>query len=98
MVIFNSGYKISIFVYIYKSSTCTSTKYLIGETYFPIIRNHVKKKSLPPHPNIVDMWGAFVDPMPCLSDSLTEYPAALPERFNPKGIGRNMTMFLVMKK
>ncbi|KAL5013746.1 hypothetical protein ScPMuIL_008016 [Solemya velum] len=60
--------------------------------------NHVKKKSLPPHPNIVDMWGAFVDPMPCLSDSLTEYPAALPERFNPKGIGRNMTMFLVMKK
>ncbi|KAL4221655.1 positive regulation of cristae formation [Mactra antiquata] len=60
--------------------------------------NKVRKKSLPPHSNIVEMWGVFVDPVPHLPDSLLNYPAALPSRINPDGIGRNMTMFLVMKK
>ncbi|XP_060584840.1 serine/threonine-protein kinase Pink1, mitochondrial-like isoform X2 [Ruditapes philippinarum] len=58
----------------------------------------VRKKRLPPHPNIVEMWGVFVDPVPHLPDSLLNYPAALPARINPHGIGRNMTLFLVMKK
>lgn len=58
----------------------------------------VRKKCLPPHPNIVEMWGVFVDPVPRLPDCLLNYPAALPARINPQGIGRNMTMFLVMKK
>lgn len=60
--------------------------------------NRVRKKRLPPHPNIVEMWGVFVDPVPRLPDGLLNYPAALPARLNPDGIGRNMTMFLVMKK
>lgn len=60
--------------------------------------NRARKKRLPPHPNIVEMWGVFVDPVPHLPDSLLNYPAALPARLNPQGIGRNKTLFLVMKK
>ncbi|KAK3602424.1 hypothetical protein CHS0354_022211 [Potamilus streckersoni] len=60
--------------------------------------NKVKKKSLPQHPNIVSMWGVFVDPFPQLPEGKEHYPAALPKRLNPDGIGRNQTLFLVMKK
>ena len=62
-------------------------------------RSHPKKKRrLPPHPNIVDMLGAYVDEVPALPEGYAEYPDALPYRLNPDGCGRNQTMFLVMKK
>ncbi|OWF55383.1 serine/threonine-protein kinase PINK1, mitochondrial-like [Mizuhopecten yessoensis] len=60
--------------------------------------NRVRLKSLPGHPNIVEMLGVFVDPLPDLPGALDNYPAALPQRLNPQGLGRNQTMFLVMKK
>ncbi|XP_052219122.1 serine/threonine-protein kinase Pink1, mitochondrial-like isoform X1 [Dreissena polymorpha] len=58
----------------------------------------VRKKKLPPHPNIVTMLGLFVDQVPNLLDNVLNYPAALPQRIHAEGIGRNMTLFLVMKK
>ncbi|CAG2188266.1 PINK1 [Mytilus edulis] len=63
-------------------------------------RNRVRLKSLPQHPNIVDMIGAFVDPfnVPQLSVAMETYPAALPKRLYSSGLGRNMTMYIVMKK
>ncbi|XP_033763428.1 serine/threonine-protein kinase PINK1, mitochondrial-like [Pecten maximus] len=61
-------------------------------------RNRVRLKSLPGHPNIVEMLGVFVDPLPDLPGALDNYPAALPKRLNPQGLGRNQTMFIVMKK
>lgn len=60
--------------------------------------NHVKKKRLKPHPNIVAMGQVFVDSVPVIKDAMEEYPSALPERLNPEGLGRNKTLFLVMKK
>lgn len=60
--------------------------------------NRVRLKSLPGHPNIVEMLGVFVDPYPDLPGALDNYPAALPQRLNPYGLGRNQTMFIVMKK
>ncbi|CAH1707584.1 serine/threonine-protein kinase Pink1, mitochondrial isoform X1 [Aphis gossypii] len=53
---------------------------------------------LPPHPNIVMMHLCFADYVPELIDSHTLYPQALPTRINPEGYGRNMSLFLVMKK
>ena len=58
----------------------------------------VRKKKLPPHSNIVTMWGLFVDQVPNLPDNVLNYPAALPQRIHAEGIGKNMTLFLVMKK
>ncbi|KAK3106120.1 hypothetical protein FSP39_013147 [Pinctada imbricata] len=61
--------------------------------------NRVRLKNLPPHPNIVDMVGMFVDPVPGgLGHALENFPHALPPRLNPEGLGRNMTLFVVMKK
>lgn len=59
---------------------------------------HVRKKKLKYHPNIVEIWGMFVDDIPDLPDSLMEYPDALPQRLNPDGFGHNKTMFLIMKR
>lgn len=53
---------------------------------------------LPPHPNIVEMPCVFVDRIPLLEDSMKLYPDALPARLNPRGYGRNMSMFCVMKR
>ncbi|KAK7073377.1 Protein tyrosine kinase [Halocaridina rubra] len=53
---------------------------------------------LPPHPNIVEMPCVFVDRIPFLEDSMTLYPDALPTRLNPRGYGRNMSLFCVMKR
>ena len=50
------------------------------------------------HPNIVKMHLAFSDYVPHLSDSMELYPSALPSRINPNGYGRNMSLFMVMKK
>ncbi|XP_078697693.1 serine/threonine-protein kinase PINK1, mitochondrial-like [Branchiostoma floridae x Branchiostoma belcheri] len=60
--------------------------------------NRVKKKRLPPHPNIIEMLTVFTDTVPLLPDAMQNYPAALPTRFNPEGFGRNMTLFIVMKR
>ncbi|XP_068202364.1 serine/threonine-protein kinase Pink1, mitochondrial [Palaemon carinicauda] len=53
---------------------------------------------IPPHPNIVEMPCVFVDRIPLLEDSMKLYPDALPSRLNPRGYGRNMSMFCVMKR
>jgi serine/threonine protein kinase len=57
-----------------------------------------KKQRLKPHPNILRIECAFVDEVPYVADSLDHYPASLPTRYNPEGCGRNMTLFLIMKK
>lgn len=57
-----------------------------------------KSISLPAHPNIVTMYSAFCDQIPNLKFSSTLYPMALPPRINPSGYGRNMSLFLLMKR
>ncbi|XP_058062944.1 serine/threonine-protein kinase Pink1, mitochondrial [Anopheles bellator] len=57
-----------------------------------------KTNFLPPHPNVVEMYGVFCDQVPDLSMSTTLYPMALPQRLNPQGYGRNMSLFLLMKR
>lgn len=54
--------------------------------------------TLPPHPNIVAMYHVFADRIPILPDSWGMYPDALPTRINPHGSGRNMSLFLLMKR
>lgn len=55
--------------------------------------------SLPPHPNIVLMPTFFCDQIPNLSRGNDLYPNALPARLNPaSGYGRNMSLFLLMKR
>ncbi|XP_011862313.1 PREDICTED: serine/threonine-protein kinase PINK1, mitochondrial [Vollenhovia emeryi] len=54
--------------------------------------------ALPPHPNIVAMYYVFTDKIPMLPGSWGMYPDALPSRINPHGSGRNMSLFLVMKR
>lgn len=56
------------------------------------------KATLPPHPNIVAMYHVFADSIPALPDSWGMYPDALPTRINPHGSGRNMSLFLLMKR
>jgi len=53
---------------------------------------------LPAHPNIVEMPCVFVDRIPLLKDSMRLYPDALPQRLNPYGSGRNMSLFCVMRR
>lgn len=53
---------------------------------------------LPPHPNIVTMYRVFCAQVPNLMDSASLYPMALPPRINPNGYGRNMSLFLLMKR
>ncbi|XP_042893579.1 serine/threonine-protein kinase Pink1, mitochondrial-like [Penaeus japonicus] len=57
-----------------------------------------KQLRLPTHHNIVDMPCVFVDRIPFLEDSMQLYPDALPMRLNPRGSGRNMSLFCVMKR
>ncbi|GAB6019793.1 hypothetical protein CHUAL_001338 [Chamberlinius hualienensis] len=57
-----------------------------------------RKKSLPPHPNIVEMNYSFADSVPHLPQAMSLYPDALPRRINRNGSGRNMTLFLIMKR
>lgn len=57
-----------------------------------------RKKTLPSHPNIVQMYYVFADRVPMLPGSLSLYPDALPARINPAGYGRNMSLFLLMKR
>ncbi|CAG0916490.1 unnamed protein product [Notodromas monacha] len=53
---------------------------------------------LPPHPNIALYYNAFVDTVDAFPGSKEHYGAALPSRLNTGGLGRNMSMFLVMKR
>lgn len=53
---------------------------------------------LPPHPNIVDMHFAFADRIPLLPEAMSLYPEALPAKLYECGYGRNMTLFIVMKR
>lgn len=55
-------------------------------------------RRLSPHINVVKMYRSFTDYIPDLPDSRNLYPDALPCRLNPSGFGRNMSLFLVMKK
>ena len=54
--------------------------------------------TLPSHANIVMMPGFFCDQIPNLRQSRALYPSALPARLNPNGYGRNMSLFLLMKR
>ncbi|XP_011495382.1 PREDICTED: serine/threonine-protein kinase PINK1, mitochondrial isoform X2 [Ceratosolen solmsi marchali] len=55
-------------------------------------------KTLPPHTNIAAVYAAFADTVPLLPASNEMYPDALPARLNPEGSGRNMSLFLLMKR
>ncbi|OAD58846.1 Serine/threonine-protein kinase PINK1, mitochondrial [Eufriesea mexicana] len=57
-----------------------------------------RKAKLPPHPNIVAVYYVFTDKVPALPGSWGMYPDALPTRINPHGSGRNMSLFLLMKR
>lgn len=58
-----------------------------------------RTSNLPPHPNIVYMPAFFCDIIPDLENSRSLYPNALPPRLNPStGYGRNMSLFLLMKR
>ncbi|EDW86407.2 uncharacterized protein Dwil_GK17835, isoform C [Drosophila willistoni] len=54
--------------------------------------------SLPTHPNIVCMFGFFCDEVRNFPDGHLLYPIAQPERINPEGLGRNMSLYLLMKR
>ena len=49
------------------------------------------------HPNIVEMVAVFCAPVPALEGAMALYGSALPSRLNPQGLGRNMSLFLVMR-
>lgn len=53
---------------------------------------------LPPHPNIVCMFGFFCDEVGNFPDGHLLYPVAQPQRINPQGYGRNMSLYLLMKR
>ncbi|CAH1105419.1 unnamed protein product [Psylliodes chrysocephalus] len=57
-----------------------------------------RNRHLPPHPNVVTIFSVFTDYVPELRDARGLYPAALPRRINPDGEGRNMSLFLLMKR
>lgn len=57
-----------------------------------------QRRVLPPHPNIVAMFSVFTDYVTELEDAFQLYPAALPKRIHPDGEGRNMSLFLLMKR
>lgn len=54
--------------------------------------------TLPPHPNIVCMFGFFCDEVRNFPDGHILYPVAQPQRINPHGYGRNMSLYLLMKR
>jgi len=53
---------------------------------------------IPEHPNIVEIYTAFCDRVPGLPGADALYGDALPTRLNPMGCGRNMSLFLVMRR
>jgi serine/threonine protein kinase len=67
-----------------------------GEQWEKMLSNQII--NLPAHPNIVLMFGVFCAQIPSLMNSHALYPMALPQRLNPGGYGRNMSLFLLMKR
>uniref|UniRef100_A0A3Q3IEW2 Serine/threonine-protein kinase PINK1, mitochondrial n=1 Tax=Monopterus albus TaxID=43700 RepID=A0A3Q3IEW2_MONAL len=57
----------------------------------------VLPKRLSVHPNVISVCRAFTADVPLLPGAQEEYPAVLPARLNPAGLGNNRTLFLVMK-
>ncbi|CAL8368132.1 unnamed protein product [Lota lota] len=57
----------------------------------------VLPRTVPAHPNVIRVHRAFTADVPLLPGAREEYPAVLPARLNPDGIGYNRTLFLVMK-
>ncbi|XP_044751034.1 serine/threonine-protein kinase Pink1, mitochondrial [Coccinella septempunctata] len=57
-----------------------------------------RKRHLPPHPNIVAMFSVFTDYIPELESCRALFPEALPPRIYADGYGRNMSLFLLMKR
>jgi len=55
-------------------------------------------KRCPPHDNIIEITHAFVDQIPMLPEGIEKFPSALPRRLNDDGLGRNMSLFLIMKR
>lgn len=53
---------------------------------------------LPPHPNLVTMHVAFPDRVPDDLPNATEFSNALPSRLTSVGYGRNMSLFILMKR
>lgn len=53
---------------------------------------------LAPHPNIVHMPAVFADQVPDLPGAVDLYGTALPRRIHPQGLGRNMSLFMVMRR
>ncbi|XP_072305367.1 serine/threonine-protein kinase PINK1, mitochondrial [Eucyclogobius newberryi] len=49
------------------------------------------------HPNVIRVHRAFTADVPLLPGAQDEYPAVLPARLNPHGLGNNRTLFMVMK-
>lgn len=54
--------------------------------------------TLPPHPNIVSMYGYFCGEVKNFADGHVLYPFAQPPRINPEGCGRNMSLYILMKR
>lgn len=55
-------------------------------------------RHVPAHPNIVELATVFADQVPGLPGDRQLYGDALPARLNPGGYGRNMSLFLVMRR
>lgn len=72
---------------------------ILDTPFAGVIEHNSKwKKKLPPHPNIVEMYCSFADMVQPLPKAFDSYPQALPVRLQSDGCGRNMTLFLVMKR
>ncbi|XP_026854489.2 serine/threonine-protein kinase PINK1, mitochondrial [Electrophorus electricus] len=55
-------------------------------------------KRVTAHPNVIRVYRAFTANVPLLPGAEEDYPAVLPPRHSPAGMGNNRTLFLVMKK
>ncbi|KGL78228.1 hypothetical protein N309_13728, partial [Tinamus guttatus] len=78
--------------------TYLSSTWKVWVKYLTLKQNAVfGRKKLQPHPNIIQVIRAFTSSVPLLPGALTDYPDVLPLSLNPRGIGHNRTLFLVMK-
>nr|CAH7749211.1 unnamed protein product [Callosobruchus chinensis] len=89
MAILNAMYRETVPARVYFSN--------IGVTDWEIELSR-RHRHLPQHPNIVAIFSVFTDYIPELEDCRGLYPAALPKRLHPEGEGRNMSLFLLMKR
>uniref|UniRef100_A0A1B0BGK4 non-specific serine/threonine protein kinase n=1 Tax=Glossina palpalis gambiensis TaxID=67801 RepID=A0A1B0BGK4_9MUSC len=82
----------------YKETVPARQRYMreAAETW----EQHIQDQTLllPAHPNIVCMYGFFCDEVRQLPDGHLLYPIAQPQRINPNGYGRNMSLYLLMKR